>query len=220
MFMKTASASPEMSLNFADLRKLSHSAPAELASLAGLSAAARTLSTAGEQEAGAFLARLVREGLWSDAIRFLAFALPRREGVWWACLSAHRWLGRVGPDADRTRLMACVEVAEAWVRRPCEETRRPAFAAAEAAAFETPAGYAALAAFWTGNLAGPDLPEIPPDPSLSPVAIAAAVLLGAVDADRGPCSRLYEIALAEALAIARGGDGRSMGEHQDAAASP
>jgi hypothetical protein len=197
-------------MNFEHLVKIRECSAKDVASSAGFSCEAQALL--GEDGPAAFLARLAGERLWTDAIRFLAFALPRREGVWWACLSARRMLARAPAEVDRGPLLAAIEAAEAWVRRPCEETRRPAFGRAEAAGFDTPAGYAALAAFWTGNLSSPDLPEILPDPSLAPVAIGAAVLLGAVDADRGPDLELYQTAFAEALDIARGGDGRAIAQ--------
>ncbi|MFC7399190.1 DUF6931 family protein [Chelatococcus sp. GCM10030263] len=205
-------------MNFERLVKIEESSAKDIATVADLSREAQMLLREGEQGSAAFLARLVGGSLWTDAIRVFAFALPRREGVWWACLSARRMLTRAGAEMDRVPSLAAIEAAETWVRRPCEDTRRPVFALAEVAGFDTPAGYAALAAFWTGNLSRPDLPEIAPDPSLAPVAIGAAVLLAAVDAERGPDPALYRAALAEALDIARGGDGRAVAPPSEARA--
>src|SRR3546814_717428 len=56
----------------------------------------------------AFLKALMERGLRMDAVRFLAHALPKREGQWWACLAA-----REAADADgRLEYRAALEAAE------------------------------------------------------------------------------------------------------------
>ncbi|MBS7697296.1 hypothetical protein [Chelatococcus sp. YT9] len=175
---------------------------------AGLAAPAVSPALEAAAAPRAYIAQLVDAGLWSDAIRFLAFALPMREGVWWACLSARRAAsgGLRSEGAER----AAIAAAEAWVWAPAEEARRACLAAAEAMAYDGPAGYAALAAYWTGNLAPPDQPEIPPDARLAPTAVGAAVLLAALGRCGNEVEAHYRLAVAEALDIARGGDGRDM----------
>ncbi|MBS7706450.1 DUF6931 family protein [Chelatococcus asaccharovorans] len=195
-------------MNFDRLFKIADVSPAACVEDAGIAGPALSLGLDGVWSAPAYLARLIDAVLWPDAIRFLAFALPRREGAWWACLSARRALGDMGRDG-RLELNA-IEAAEAWVRGPCEERRRACLAGAEAVGCEGAAGYAALAAYWTGNLAQPDAPEIPPDARLAPTAVGAAVLLGALGRHAGPIAETYRLAVLEALDIARGGDGRDL----------
>lgn len=195
-------------MTFDHLFKIADVSPVVCVQEAGIAGPALSLGLEGTSSAPAYLARLIEAGLWTDAIRFLAFALPPREGTWWACLSARRALGERG--RDRLLEQSAIEAAEAWVREPCEEKRRACLAAAEAVGCDGAAGYAALAAFWTGNLASPDAPEIPPDARLAPAAVGAAVLLGALGCNLAPIEATYRLAVREAVDIAGGGDGRDL----------
>jgi hypothetical protein len=98
-----------------------------------------------------FLDLLVQKEQFPDAARFLAHALPKREA------------------------------AERWAADPSEDNRRKAQAAAEAAEMSTPAGCAAMAAFWSGgSLAPPNVPAVPPGEFLTAHGVAGAVMLAAV----------------------------------------
>ncbi|MGA7802704.1 MAG: hypothetical protein WCC36_18050, partial [Gammaproteobacteria bacterium] len=55
-----------------------------------------------------FLALLMERGQYADATRFLAHALPKREGVWWACLAARAGLG----DGATPEQLASLQIAE------------------------------------------------------------------------------------------------------------
>ena len=71
---------------------------------------------------------------------------------------------------------AAVEAARSWSAAPTEEHRRGAQSAAEALGGKTPAGWLALAAFWSeGSIGPPDAPEIPVVPGLSARAVGMAV---------------------------------------------
>src|SRR3546814_12691022 len=75
----------------------------------------------------AFLKALMERGLRMDAVRFLAHALPKREGTWWACIAA-----REAADADgRLEYRAALEAAEKWVMKPLDESRREAMERAQ-----------------------------------------------------------------------------------------
>jgi len=153
----------------------------------------------------AFLEELLSAGRLSDAVPFLAYALPKREAVWWACLSARSALDE-GAAAE-TR--AALEAAEAWVYRPTDENRRAAFARAEAAKFNSPSAWAAVGAFWSGgSMAPPDAPAVPPPAHLTGVAVSGAITLAAVmkDPETADEKRLRYIEIA--VDIANGGDGR------------
>lgn len=152
-----------------------------------------------------FLKALIDAELHADAIRLLAIALPRREAVWWGCLSARGALQAEPAPAD----VAALEAAEAWVYRPTEENRRACFAPAEAMNFETACAYAAMAAFWSGgSLAPPDAAVVvPPGDGLTGTAAAAAVLLATAAVPKEIKAR-HRAALAQALDIANGGSGK------------
>jgi Family of unknown function (DUF6931) len=102
---------------------------------------------AGCADTPAALEALESGGLAADAVKLVAHALPRREGVWWVCMCARATMPTDLQAADRAALNA----AETWVRKPSDENRRAAFAAAEQARFGTPEAWAGVAAFWSGD---------------------------------------------------------------------
>lgn len=168
-----------------------------------LDEAARPLAEAGGSVAELF-DRLVAGGCYMDAVRLLAFNLPRREAVWWACLCVRDVLG---PDPDPADL-AAVAAAERWAAEPTEENRRAANDQAEALEFETAAAWAAAAAFWSaGSLAPAGLPSVPPPPGLTGTAVSGALILAATTDDPEVTQARYQKFLARGADIARGGRG-------------
>jgi hypothetical protein len=162
-----------------------------------------------------YLSLLVDGEHIGDAVRFLAFALPVREGVWWACVVAQNSLDGLS-EIDRK----CLEGAAGWVYEPDEGRRRACMRSAEAAKFEGSAAYAALAAFWSGGSIAPEgMPEAPPDPSLGPIGVGASVLLSITAGDPGRLNRRFEDAIARGTDIANGGNGRRDGDRQTGAPS-
>jgi hypothetical protein len=136
---------------------------------------------------------------YPDAIRFLAYALPKREAVWWACLCARNVSGTPPPS----QIAAALEAAERWVADQTEENRRAAMPAAEAAEFRTPAGCAAVAAFWSGGSLGPpDLPVIPPGEYLTAHAVASTVMLAAVLMEPENAVEKYRTFLTQGIEVA------------------
>jgi len=152
-----------------------------------------------------FLDQLIGAKSLDEAVKFLAFALPRREAVWWACVCARMELKEPIPEPQANALVA----AEIWVRKPTDEHRRAAMTCAQAAKFESPAAWAAVAAFWSsGSMAPPDLPEVPPAAHLLGVAVSGSVTLAAVLSTPELASEKRERYLAAAVNIANGGNGR------------
>jgi hypothetical protein len=151
------------------------------------------------------LDRLEGSGLAAAAVRVLAHALPRREGVWWACMCA---VNTAPADlAENDRLAR--ESAELWVRQQKDEQRRAAFAHAEAAGFQSPEAWSAVAAFWSGNSMSPlDQPAVPPPPHVAGGAIAGAVALSAVRGDVTKQAARLKRFLESGRNIAAGGTGR------------
>jgi hypothetical protein len=137
----------------------------------------------------------------TDAVRFLAHALPKREAVWWACLCARQVSGG-GPPAKEA---AALQAAEKWAADPSEDNRRAALPAAEAAELATPAGCAAMAAFWSGgSLAPPSAPAVPPGEHLTAHGVAGAVLLAAVRREPEKAAEKYRKFLALGVEVASG----------------
>lgn len=151
-------------------------AAADAAKAAPLEPPARDLLRA-EHSPRQYLDALAKAGHLPDAARFLAFALPRREAVWWAAQCV-----RQAPAATADeKAAAALAAAEAWAADPSDDNRRTAFAAAEAAGFDKPAACAALAAFLTeGSMAPAHLQPVPAPAHAGPAAAAAAVVLAAL----------------------------------------
>lgn len=148
-----------------------------------------------------FLELLSQKGLYWDALKFLAHALPKREAVWWACLCA-RPLANASSTSKTT---AALEAAERWVTDPTEENRRATFAAAEAVELSTAAGCAAMAAFWSGgSLSLPDTPVVPPPDHLTAHGVACAIQLAVVAREPEKAQEKYQKELALGIEIAKG----------------
>lgn len=155
-----------------------------------------------------FLSLLMEAEAIGDAVRFLAFALPVREGVWWACVVAHNQV------ADQNESgAACIRSAAQWVYDPTETNRRACMMAAESSNFEGGAAYAALAAFWSGGSLAPDgMPEAPADPSLGHIGVGASVLLSITSGDPKTLPVRFRTAMARSVDIANGGNGGMEGD--------
>lgn len=120
---------------------------------------------------------MVSAGHLAEAVKFVAFALPRREGVWWAWVTAKRAAGAEPPPPVR----ASLEATERWIAQPTDGNRRLAFELAEKADIGTPAGCAGAAAFFAGDsIAPPNVQAVPPGPYDCNKMIANAVILAAV----------------------------------------
>jgi hypothetical protein len=144
---------------------------------------------------GQFISVLTEHGLSLDACRALAFALPKRETIWWACQCL-----RQAKLAGSPLELAALEAAERWVAAPDDERRRSAQAASEAAGVGTPAGCVALATFLSGgSLAPPTVAEVPPAEHLTAAAITGALAIAAVEKNPAQsveqCQRFFAIAL-------------------------
>ena len=185
-------------------RKIDIAEAAEICGRADLSEEAKRYLVPGLTPQG-FLASLMQGRQHADAVRFMAFALPIREGVWWACMVAHALAATKLSEPHAI----CLERAAAWVHDPSDAVRRSCLAAAEAADLKGTAAFAALGAFWSGgSMAPPDVPEALPDPRLGPIAVGASVLLAITGADPKQVDHNFEDAIRRALDIADGGNGR------------
>ena len=153
----------------------------------------------------AALAALEAAGFDAEAVRLVAHALPKREAVWWACMCAAHTAPSDLVEAERAALAA----AELWVRAQTDAARRAAMAQAQATGFSIPEAWAAVAAFWSGELMAPEgQPAVPPAPHLTGTAVAGSVALSAV---RGQVSRRparLRRFLESGRNIAAGGPGR------------
>src|SRR5262245_39376773 len=100
-----------------------------------------------DQSPRQYLNLLQEKMLPLDAVRFLAYALPKRETVWWAFQCARQ----VSGPTPSPKAAAALKATEKWVANPSDETRWAAKAAGEAVGNDHPAGLAALSVFWSGG---------------------------------------------------------------------
>ena len=151
-----------------------------------------------------FIDRLVRTRLYADATRFLAYGLPKRHAVWWACLCVRSVLACCDDEISAGAMQA----TEAWVKDPTETNREAALAAGSKHKFEmpgAPAAWTAMAAGWSAGATATDDENVPAPPEhLTAHAASGAIILAAsVDPDRaGEVSRKF---LETGVQIAQGG---------------
>jgi hypothetical protein len=133
-----------------------------------------------------------------DAVRLLAHALPVREGVWWAWVSARRAAGETPPPMVAGALAA----AEQWIAQPTDANRRTALAHAQADGAAAPSSLVALAAALSGgSLAPTGLPDVPAPPWAAAKAIAGAVIIAAVQ-DAPAMAERYAAFVEQGLGVA------------------
>jgi len=123
-----------------------------------------------------FQETLIARELFPDAIRFLAYRLPRSEAVAWAV----RCVRKANAELS-VKEAAALEAAERWLGDASDENRRAAETAAEAAEFEGPASWVAMAVFWSGGSMAPaGQVAVPPPPGLIAEAVSAALTIAAL----------------------------------------
>ncbi len=155
-----------------------------------------------QQAPAEFLDLLTQREFFPDAVRFLAFWLPKPAAVEWGCRAVQGVLGEQLSPQENDAL----QLAGKWANEPSEENRRAAGAAAEAADFSGPPSWVALGAFWSGgSLAPPDLPEVPPGEGLTAQAITGALMMAAPHGDPSKATDRYRgfLAAGKELAAAR-----------------
>ncbi len=135
-----------------------------------------------------YLDRLIQGELFADAVRFLAFLLPKPVAVAWGC----QCLESVASDRLPPPQMSALRSARQWSAEPNEKNRRIAETAAAAAKYEGPASFLALAAFWSeGSLAPEGLEAVPPNDGLTAQGVMAALLIAASQGDPAQTAGRY-----------------------------
>lgn len=148
-----------------------------------------------------FLAALLDYGHDVDALRFLAYAIPRRHAVYWAWLCVKALQPKEAPEAA----VQALEAAHQWVLDPAEPKRRACEKAYIAATLEDPAGVVAVSAFWAdGSLSPEGNPVVPPPAHLCAHGAASAVLLAVAKGDPAKAKQAYGQAVAQGVGVASG----------------
>src|SRR5262249_18830334 len=145
-----------------------------------------------------------------------AFALPKREAVWWAaqCVRIH-----LPADAPPKNLEA-LKSAEAWVYKPTDENRWAAKEAGEKAGYDKAACWVGMGAFWSsGSMVPAHLPKMEPGPSFTPGAVAGAILIAASQ-ERERARGEFQAALRGGRDNGNGGPGKRRARSEGAAPPP
>lgn len=138
---------------------------------------------------GDYLSLLIEKELYPDALRFLAFWLPKPVAVGWGCDCVQEVTGGKLATADQAALSA----ARAWAKAPTEPNRRAAESAATQTQFSGPASWLALGAFWSGgSLAAPDLPPVPPPEALTAEALTGSLMMVATQNEPMKATNRYQ----------------------------
>jgi hypothetical protein len=155
----------------------------------------------GSQKPEEYLALLVDDKLYRDALRWTAVCLPKRQAVWWGCLCAWQVYRPSAPAKEAAALEATVR----WVQSPTEPNRRQAHAQGTAAGADTPAGGLAMGAFLSqGSISLPGLPEVAAAPLLAAQCVAGAVLLASTKVAPASIAATQKLFLGLASDVAAG----------------
>jgi hypothetical protein len=142
-----------------------------LAETAGVDDAAQTAAAAAPP-LSAWCATVLASKQPGDALRYLAYALPPRAAVWWACLCLeHASAGRLRPAED-----AALGAAVRWVLCPGEAETHAVREHGEAAGKGTAAGSVAKAAALAGAAPSEGGPPAPRKPQQVARLVVASVL--------------------------------------------
>jgi hypothetical protein len=153
-----------------------------------------------------FLAALLDYGHDLDALRFLAYAMPKRHAVYWAWLCVKEMKPKEAPPQEKAPLVTqALDAAHKWVLDPSETNRRACETAYTALGLEHPAAVVAVAAFWSeGSLSPSGNPVVPPPAHLCAHGASSAVMLAAAKGDPAKIKDAYTQAVAQGVGVAAG----------------
>jgi hypothetical protein len=158
---------------------------------------AKTLLT-GESSTKEFIALLVEKELFPDALRLVAYLLPKREAIGWGCLCLRHVLA-----SQKDQPLPEVQVAaERWVSAPQEENRWAAKRTADKEKPKTASGLLAMAVFFAGpSMAPPNVQAVPPPDHATSEMVANAVVLAGVVKEPEKSKEKYGLFIQKALAL-------------------
>ena len=133
----------------------------------------------GTNEPSALVQSLVSAGLTADAIRCIAVAIPARQNVWWAWVSARHTLAGAAAEGvkDSPRLQELLDMVEQWIAAPDDQKRRAIWSAAQTLGIKHPVTLASAALYFSGGsiAEGDGAPPVPAPPGMVATFVAAAV---------------------------------------------
>ncbi len=141
-----------------------------------------------------WFATLLADGELSDALGFVAHALPRYEAVAWGA-QALLEMGAV------ERLDPIMVAVLRWIDQPSDGLRRAASELAESTRKDSPAKQLGLAVMMSGgSLSGPEFPPVLPPPDVCSKLVYGALMAGAHQLPNPQPALLQALAAGEAMA--------------------
>ncbi len=154
------------------------------------------------RDPGALVGALLAEGKGVEAVRCVAGALPAREGVWWAWVSARHTARLKYGDGLPPLLKLALDSVEKWINAPSDDTRRGAWSAGDALGIDTPTGAAAAAIFLSGGSIAPaGVPETPPPPGIAGSLVSTSVTLAVATGAPDDLASLFDAYVRQGLAV-------------------
>jgi hypothetical protein len=145
-----------------------------------------------------FIAFLVEKELFRDAIRLVAYLLPKREAIGWGCLCVRHVLASQ-PDKPSPPVQV---TAERWVSAPNEENRWAAKEAADKEDPKTTSGLLAMAVFFAGpSMAPPNIQAVPPPVHITSEIVGNVVVLAGVVHEPEKAQEKYRVFMQKASAL-------------------
>jgi hypothetical protein len=195
---QTPTAMPALKPGAASAKKVAEKKAVDVCKMAELSDDAKPLLTP-ELTVQAFVQALQEAKLFLDAVKVLAFALPKREVIGWALHCVKPVYGPNVPKPVGTVFLA----VQMWLGDQGDNHRRAAYDAAEAAGTATPAGCVGMAVFFSGgSLAPANTPPVAPAPNLTHLMVANALQMAALVSEPAKASEKLAQNVADGLKLA------------------
>lgn len=149
----------------------------------------------------AYFERLLSKNYQAEARRILAYAMPKRRALWWACLCVQDAYQDELPEPVARSVGAVTK----FVEDPSEANRREAERVGKQLPFSRLEGCLAMAAFLSdGNISLPHLPIVQPKPHVTGRLISVCVYLASVTRSALHYKQHLRQYLAMGVEIARG----------------
>lgn len=147
---------------------------------------------------------LLAAGKPVEAIRAVVVALPVRQALWWAWVSARHALQLQPPSPSLAPLhLHILGLVEQWIAQPSDGTRASAWQAAQALGIEHPVALAAAGVWFSGNdIAPPGSPMAVHAPAgLAHNFVVAAVAVAATHGDPAGTDERFRTSVAQGMEI-------------------
>ncbi|MBC7843184.1 MAG: hypothetical protein H7099_12765 [Gemmatimonadaceae bacterium] len=148
---------------------------------------------------------LASAGLATEAIRCIAVAVPSRQSIWWAWVSARHTL--VGATADGAkespRMQELLDMIEQWIAAPDATKRRAIWEVAQALGIKHPVTLCAAATWFSGGsiATAEGAAPVPAPPGMVATFVSAAVAIATLQGDPQHADERVRASIAQGLEI-------------------